>query len=90
MRHQYEAILGEEIRYLAIETRERKGLTQREMSEKLHMSESSHSDLETGETLCCGALSEFLLLQMQPNPSDFIERVEKRFAEYYEKEMQTV
>ena len=37
MRQELERILGEEIRYLAIETRDNFDLTQREMGEKLHI-----------------------------------------------------
>ena len=40
MRQDFEKILGEELRYLAIETRERLGLTQKEMGEELQMGET--------------------------------------------------
>ena len=78
MRQELERILGEEIRYLAIETRDSFDLTQREMGEKLHMGESSYSDLETGNTICASALTLSLLLEMQKDPSVFLERLENR------------
>lgn len=88
MRQEFEKILGEEMRYLAIETRDRKKLSQKEMGERLHMSESSYSDLETGHTICGSALTLILLLEMQDDPMIFIERVAVRFAKRYEEELQ--
>ena len=67
MRHELSIILGEELRFLAIETRERLALTQKEMGEKLYMSESSYSDIETGRSHC-GMLTAVLLLDMQNDP----------------------
>ena len=52
MRQEFERILGEELRYLAIETRDRLGLTQKEMGEELQMGEGSYSEPKRGETLC--------------------------------------
>ncbi len=75
-------ILGEEYRYLAIETRDRLKLTQKEMGEKLYMSESSYSDIETGETNCAGTLTATLLLSMQKDPLVFLNRVLNRIDEY--------
>ena len=89
MRHELNNILGEELRYLAIETRERLGLTQKEMGEVLYMSESSYSDIETGRSHC-GRLSAMLLLDMQENPKKFLEKINEKFAAWYEKEMQAV
>ena len=89
MRYELNNILGEELRYLAIETRDRLNLTQKEMCKLLHMSESSYSDIETGRTTC-GALTEAVLLNMQDDPKQFLRRVTGRFAEWYEKEMQMV
>ena len=81
MRQEFEKILGEALRYLAIETRDHLGLTQKEMGELLQMGESSYSDLETGETICPSALTETLLLKMQKDPSVFLNRVAERFEE---------
>ncbi|MBE6644230.1 MAG: helix-turn-helix domain-containing protein [Ruminococcaceae bacterium] len=89
MRHELETILGGELRFLAIETRERLCLTQKEMSRLLQMSESSYSDIETGKTKC-SALTSILILDMQDDPRDFLQRLERKFAEWYETEMKSV
>ena len=89
MRHELSNILGEELRFLAIRTRTRLNLTQKEMGEKLYMSESSYSDIETGRTHC-GMLTAVLLLDMQENPKEFLQNAERKIAEWYEKEMQPV
>ena len=81
MRQELEKILGEEIRYLAIETRDRLGLTQKDMGERLQMGESSYSDLETGDTICASTLTGMLLLEMQEDPTIFLRRLAKRFAD---------
>lgn len=81
MRQEFEKILGEEIRYLAIKTRERLNLTQRVMGELLQMGESSYSELERGETFCASALTETLLLNMQDDPLEFLNRVTQRYEE---------
>lgn len=89
MRRELEAILGGELRFLAIETRERLSLTQREMGQLLEMSESSYSDIETGKSKC-GALTSILILDMQDDPSKFLQNVKRKFAEWYETEIKTV
>ena len=89
MRHEFEKILGEELRYLAIATRDRLGITQKEMGIRLHMCENSYSDIETGHT-SCGALTQTLLLSMQDDPKCFLDRVTRKFIERYEGDMQAV
>lgn len=79
MRQEFEKILGEELRYLAIETRDRLGLTQKEMGELLQMGESSYSELERGATICASALTAMLLFKMQDDPRMFLNRVAVRF-----------
>ena len=86
MRQKFEKILGMELRYLAIKTRERLELTQKEMGEELQMGETSYSELERGETICASALTETLLLNMQDDPRIFLNRL----AERLEKELQPV
>ena len=81
MRLELQRILGEELRYLAIETRDRLGLTQKEMSERLQMGDGSYSDIETGDTICASTLTAMLLLDMQEEPCVFVNRVAKRFEE---------
>lgn len=90
MRHKIENVLGEEFRYLAIETRERLKLTQEEMGERLYMSESSYSDIETGVTNCVGTLTATRLLGMQEDPSIFLDKAERKIIEYIERELQSV
>ena len=82
-------ILGEELRFLAIKTRERLNLTQMEMSEMLHMSESSYSDIETGKSNC-GTLTTVLLLSIQEDPTHFLSTVNVEFQKWYAKEMMPV
>ena len=82
-------ILGEELRFLAIKTRERLNLTQKEMSEMLHMSESSYSDIETGKSNC-GTLTTVLLLSIQEDPTNFLSTVNVEFQKWYAKEMMPV
>ena len=82
-------ILGEELRFLAIKTRERLNLTQKEMSEILHMSESSYSDIETGKSNC-GTLTTVLLLSIQEDPTNFLSTVNVEFQKWYAKEMMPV
>ena len=89
MRHDLENILGKELRFLAIKTRNHLGITQKEMGMRLHMSESSYSDIETGRS-SCGALTEILLLDMQDDPRIFLQKLTRKFAEWYEKEMQSI
>ncbi len=77
-------ILGQEFRFLAIKTRESLHLTQKEMGERLQMSYSNYSDIETGEIDCCGTLTAILLLHMQENPTIFINNVNNKFQRWYE------
>lgn len=83
-------ILGEEFRFLAIKTRERLNLTQKEMGEKLQMSYSNYSDIETGEIDCCSTLTAILLLSMQDDPTVFIRSICNKFQRWYEMKMVTV
>ena len=89
IRNDLTQILGEELRFLAIKTRERLNLTQKEMSEMLHMSESSYSDIETGKSNC-GTLTTVLLLSIQEDPTHFLSTVNVAFQKWYAKEMMPV
>ena len=86
IRDDLKIILGEELRFLAIKTRERLGLTQRIMGDRLQMSESNYSDIETGEIICCGTLTAILLLCMQDDPMKFIDSINERFIGLYDEE----
>lgn len=88
MRRELENILGGEFRFLAIDTRNRLHLTQKEMGDRLCMSESSYSDIETGRS-ACGVLTAILLLSMQENPAAFLQKTSEDFIKFYEKEMQS-
>ncbi len=87
MRNDYEQILGNELRLLAIETREANRLTQFEMGKMLCMSESSYSDIETGVTKCMSAVTVILLLNMQDDPTAFLTRIDEIFMKYREGEL---
>ena len=89
MRHEKEELLKEELRILAILTRDRLHITQSAMAHRLSMSESSYSDIETGRTMC-GTLTVILLLGMQEDPKKFLQDVKLKFIQRYEKEMQPV
>ncbi|MBR3806074.1 MAG: helix-turn-helix transcriptional regulator [Clostridia bacterium] len=89
IREDLETILGEEFRFLAIKTRERLKLTQKEMSDRLQMSDSSYSDIERGINNP-SALTAVLLLNMQEDPNFFLNTVNEKFQEWYEREMMTV
>lgn len=56
--------LKNNIRILAIQTRAELNLTQRKMADRLHMSESCYSDIETGRS-GGSTLTFLLLLEMQ-------------------------
>ncbi len=89
MRQEKEDLLKEELRTLAIKTRDRLNLTQCKMARALEMSESSYSDIETGRTMC-GTLTTVLLLDMQDNPTDFLCELRTKFSKQYEERMHPV
>ena len=89
MRVEKETLLKQELRFLAIETRNRLNLTQREMAALLEMSETSYSDIETG-VYKCGTLTTVLLLMEQEDPTVFLLELKEKFIELYNKEMQPV
>lgn len=77
------ASLGEDLRILAIRTRDRLGLTQKEMGERLRISESSYSDIETGRSYCSMPTSMYLL-DMQEDPGSFIHNPVRKTIEQEE------
>ena len=89
VRDDLETILGEEFRFLAIKTRERLKLTQKEMGDRLQMSDSSYSDIERGIN-SPSALTAVLLLNMQDDPNFFLNTIDEKFRSWYEREMTTV
>ncbi len=89
MRENLENLLKQELRALAITTRDKYNLTQREMSDKLFMTESSYSDIETSKYMC-GTLTAILLLTTIDNPQEYLQYLSTEFAKLYEREMQPV
>ena len=83
MRTEKESLLKDELRLLAIRTRDRLDLTQREMAERLEMSENSYSDIETGVYMC-GTLTAMLLLLEQEDSNAFLQALAIAFAKQYE------
>ena len=53
------------------------------------MSDSSYSDIERGINTP-GTLTAVLLLNMQDDPNFFLNTVNEKFQEWYEREMTTV
>ena len=89
MRKTLNYIFGEELRYLAIDTREKLELTQKEMGRRLEMSESSYSDIETGRSYP-GMVSTLLLLGMQNDPKTFLQKLKAKADLRYDKEVSLV
>ena len=89
VREEKEDLLKEELRVLAIRTRNRLNITQKKMAKVLEMSESSYSDIETGKSMC-GTLTAILLLDMQEDPSGFLQDLRTKFSKQYEERMQPV
>lgn len=85
MRGKMEEILKEELRTLALKTRDRQKLTQREMAETLSMNETSYSDIETGVYMC-GTLTTVLLLMKQADPTQFFDQLKQRLQKLFEDE----
>lgn len=85
MRGKLEVILKEELRTLALKTRDRQHLTQREMAETLSMNETSYSDIETGVYMC-GTLTAVLLLMKQNDPNEFLGQLKQRINKLFDDE----
>ena len=89
MRDEKKDLLKDELRILAIKTRDRLNITQGKMAKALEMSESSYSDIETGKAMC-GTLTAVLLLDMQEDPTDFLQNLRTKFSKQYEERMHPV
>ncbi len=74
---------------LAIRTRDRLQLTQKEMAERLEMSESSYSAIETGASMC-GTLTAMLLLLEHEDADVFLNELMVKFEKQREEKMHTV
>lgn len=89
MRGKMETLLKEELRILAIRTRAHLNITQKEMANKLEMSESSYSDIETGRTMC-GTLTTTLLFAEQDDPNECLKQLKVKLKKLYEEELQPI
>ena len=87
MRKQQESVLKESLRILALKTRDRLDVTQKDMAIKFSMSDTAYSDIETGVSMC-GTLTAILLLIEQDDPGIFLNEMKGKFEELYEKEME--
>ena len=84
MRDEMEEFLKGELRILATRTRDRLNYKQKKMAEALVMSDSSYSDIETGEYMC-GTLTAILLLMAQPDPNEYLKTLEGKFQGLYDR-----
>ena len=87
MRKQQESVLKESLRVLALKTRDRLDVTQKDMAIKFSMSDTAYSDIETGVSMC-STLTAILLLIEQDDPGIFLNEMKGKFEELYEKEME--
>ena len=87
MRKQQESVLKESLRVLALKTRDRLDVTQKDMAIKFSMSDTAYQDIETGVSMC-GTPTAILLLIEQDDPGIFLNEMKGKFEELYEKEME--
>ncbi len=80
-----EETLKEELRFLALNTRDQLDLTQSKMAEKLVMSVNSYSDIETGAHMC-GALTTVLLLAEQEDPKSILQEFKEKLDKFRKKD----
>lgn len=89
MRDKIEQMLKQELRLIALKTRNHLALTQKQMSELLFMNEKSYSDIETGVYMC-GTLTCIILIMMQEDPNAFLQNLRQKIDKVYDEEMQVV
>jgi len=89
MRGDFEEILKENMRELAIITRDRLDITQAEMAELMEMNEKSYADIERGKYKC-GELTIVLLLALQDDPKKFLEELLAKFNKARERKLEVV
>jgi len=88
MRQFMEELLKEELRILALNTREQLNLTQSKMAEKLVMCDHSYSDIEIGQNMC-GTLTAFLLLSTLEDPNAFITKTKEKLEKLSQEKMKS-
>ena len=89
MRQEKDKIIKTVFRTLALKTRERLDLTQKEMANRLDMCERSYFDIEAGKTKC-GTLTVLLLLMELEDPRGFLLDLKAAFDAEYERQMAVV
>ena len=89
MRQEKDKIIKTVFRTLALKTRERLDLTQKEMANRLDMCERSYFDIEAGKTKC-GTLTVLLLLMELEDPRGFLLDLKAAFESEYERQMAAV
>lgn len=82
MRNEFEKIIKDTFRILALQTRDAHHLTQERMAEALVMVPRSYTDIESGVSMC-GTLTALLLLMDQENPSIVLNDLKKKFEKLY-------
>ena len=82
-------LLKSELRSLILQTRSNMEVTQRIMSERYVMAESSYSLFEAGEYMC-GTLTTVMLLADQPDPTATIKEIARKLEKLREEEMITI
>lgn len=78
MKNEMHELLKEKFRTLVIRMGDLLRLTQKEMANRLVMSESSYSDIETGKAMC-GTLTAILRLQPQDDPNTNLHQLQDQF-----------
>lgn len=89
MRDSVERVLKQELRILALKTRNDLKLTQKQMSELLLMNEKSYSDIETGVYMC-GTLTGIFLIMLQDDPGAFLRNLKQKIDNVYDELLQVV
>lgn len=89
MRQEKEQIIKNTFRTLALKTRDRLKLTQKEMAARLDMCERSYFDIEAGKTKC-GTLIVLLLLMELEEPRTLLCKLKLAFNTEYERQMMAV
>ena len=84
----YKSLLQKQFSLQVKALRQNRGLTQEEMSERLHITSRAYSDLERGCS-CCSALALlfFLLMLKSDELEDFLNRLRKQIQLFEQKEV---
>ncbi len=78
-----ENLLKNELRVVAIQTREKHGFTQAKMADFLVMATRSYADIEDGVNMC-GTLTAILLLIDMDNRELFLDDLQRKLEELYQ------